>query len=472
VKIRGFRIELEEIEQRLMQHPAITFAMVVSREETSGEPYLSAYFVTAPGESPGAEDLRHWLIQTLPEYMCPSFFTRIDEIPLTPNGKIDRRALPLPNQQAQVGKREYAPPGNEIELRLTQLWERIFKSRPIGVTDNFFALGGHSLLALRLITGIRKEFDQELPLSILFEVGDIRGLAAAIRAQKGAMPWSPVVAIQPSGSRTPFFCVHPIGGQVLCFYRLAQLMGQDQPFYGLQAPDLAQTDDEPETIEGFAARYLTAIRAVQPEGPYLLGGYSFGGLVAYELAQQLRAQGQRVNLLAMLDVWSPATDCSLKDLPDDDFFLYGLLTEQVRQRGRAPAITFEFLKRLEPEQQYEFILQSGKQEQILHPETEIEWLRRFVQGYKKRHLASIRYSPRPYNGKITLFRCEEIEPELIEFFQREGINLQNQTLGWDRFTAEGVDIYALPGLHETLYQEPQVNILAEHLQAAIAAAAC
>jgi thioesterase domain-containing protein/acyl carrier protein len=200
---------------------------------------------------------------------------------------------------------KFVAPRGTLEERLAGIWSEVLGIPLVGIHDDFFALGGHSLLAVSLFARIEKTFSQRLPLATVFQAPTVGQLADVLRRKGEGAPWSPLVAIQPHGSRPPFFCVHGWGDQVLIFHALAQHLGPEQPFYGLQAPDQDAEGIISSKIKEMAASYVGELRGVQPEGPYFLGGYSVGGVVALEMAQQLLTQGQDVALLAMFDTTHP-----------------------------------------------------------------------------------------------------------------------------------------------------------------------
>jgi aspartate racemase len=297
VKIRGFRVELGEIEAALAKHPRIRETAVVAREDVPGDKRLIAYFVVRHGGKATPADLRRHLQHQLPDYMVPSTFIALRAMPLTPNGKIDRRGLPAPEHEAS---NEIAIATDAQQSQLVKIWEDVLGKKPIGIRDNFFELGGHSLLAARLIHRVGQTLGKTLPLAMLFEAPTIEQLASSLRQDWGHY-WSSLVPIQPAGSQPPLFCVHGVGGNVLGFYELAHSMSPDYPFYGLQSQGLDGKHPCHARISDMATHYLDEIRSVQPKGPYFLGGFSFGGLVAYEMAQQLLACGEKVGLLVLFD---------------------------------------------------------------------------------------------------------------------------------------------------------------------------
>jgi amino acid adenylation domain-containing protein len=322
VKIRGFRIELGEIETVLRHHPGINDAVVVAREDSPGEKRVVAYCVATPGVALATAQLRSFMKEKLPDYMLPSVFVTLKSMPLTPNGKVDRRALPAPDQAELASKGVFSAPKDAVESRLVQIWESVLGIRPIGITDNYFELGGHSLVAVRLMKRIEEAFGKTLPIATLLQAPTIEQLAALLRQKGGVPAWSCLVPIQTAGSKPPFFCIHGANGAVVRFHSLSKYLGADQPFYGLQASGLEAGQPCHTRAEDMASGYLQQIRKVQPEGPYLLGGYSFGGAIAYEMARQLAVQGQEHTTVVLFDTnfpgraraGSPSTSSAVVDL--------------------------------------------------------------------------------------------------------------------------------------------------------------
>ncbi|MDQ2935944.1 MAG: amino acid adenylation domain-containing protein, partial [Acidobacteriota bacterium] len=302
VKVRGYRIELGEVEAALAEHEAVCEAVVVVRKD-EGDKHLAAYVVPRPGKTITTDHLRTFLIQRLPGHMVPSLFVVMEKLPLSANGKIDRSALRQINGRKPAHESTAAPAQDGLELKLQKIWERLLGVGAIGIDDNFFELGGHSLLAVRLFAQIEKSFGRNLPLATLFQAPTVRLLAKVLREDGWSAPWSSLVLMQNGGNRLPFFCVHAAGGNVLEYHDLSRLLGPDQPFYGLQAQGLDGSQPPHTTIEDMASHYIDEMREVQPAGPYLLGGRSSGGTVAFEMACQLAEQGEEVALLALLDAY-------------------------------------------------------------------------------------------------------------------------------------------------------------------------
>jgi aspartate racemase len=375
VKIRGFRIELEGIEAELEQYPAVREGVVLAREDVSGQKHLVAYVVLNQKQTLTITDLRSFLQAKLPDHMLPSALVLLKALPLTPHGKVDRRALPAPDRVRPELEGTFVAPRTPVEERLAGIWAKVLGLEQVGIHDNFFELGGHSLLIVRLFAQIEKTFGKRLPLATLFQAPTVEQLASVIHQAGWSLPWCSLVAIQPSGSKLPFFCVPGILGNVFTdLGDLARHLGLDQPFYGLQ--DGIQN---PSQIEALAAQYVDEIRTVQAEGPYLLGGVCSGGVVAFEMAQQLQAQAQRVALLALVEPSSP---------PVPGLRSYIKLAASILRR---------FVRRL------------GHHSRNVSQRDSVE-LRAYLRLKAKlvaNSWALRRYAPQPYPGRIDLFMAHE-----------------------------------------------------------------
>jgi amino acid adenylation domain-containing protein len=299
VKLRGFRIELGEIEAVLEQHKAIKQAVVLAREDRPGNKYLAAYLTFASSDKPTQPVLREHLSRTLPDYMIPAAFVELQSFPMTPNGKVDRKALPAPTSSDFVDSKQYVTPRNPIERKLVAMWEEVLGITPIGVRTSFFDLGGRSVLAARLFMKISRVFGQDIPLATLFDSPTIEQLAKRLQNGSTDLNCRTLVEINPSGSRPPFFCVHGGTGGTLFLHRLARAMGTDQPFYAFQPQGVDGGRITRTSVPSIAAHYIAEMRKVQPQGPYFIGGYCFGGNVAFEMAQQLQQQGSETGVVAM-----------------------------------------------------------------------------------------------------------------------------------------------------------------------------
>jgi amino acid adenylation domain-containing protein len=446
VKIRGFRIELGEIEAVLRQHPAVGDAVVLAREDAPGEKRLVAYVVA----DSTTDELRRFLKDRLPESMVPAVVVLLEALPVMPNGKVDRRALPAPDRSRPELEKAFVAPRDDLELQLAHIWEEVLRVRPVGVRDDFFELGGHSLLAVRLFAVIEKRLGKKLPLTAVFQGATVEHLAGVLRRQATTSPQSSLVAIQPSGSKPPLFLVHPAGGHVFPYIHLARLLGPDQPCYGLQARGVEDGQEPHTRIEDMAACYIEALQTVQPAGPYLLGGWSMGGVVAFEMAQQLHAQGQRVALLALLDGRIPTPE---ETFPEQDSEAT-LLVERYFGISLGPTAS---LARLPKNEQLAFILEQAKSAGLVPAELDIAEARRFLELLRSDVRATQNYGLHLYPGRITFFKASET---------LEG-TFTDPTMGWSEWASGGVEVHFVPGNHANLMYEPQVEVLARKLTACL-----
>ncbi len=302
VKLRGFRIEPGEVNAALNACPGVKVSHVLARRQKTGELGLTAYYVENPmaATPPTAADLRRFLAERLPNYMVPVSYISVPTIPLTPNGKVDPKALPDPQNQEVQNHYEYVAPRDEMEAILCKLWGEILKLDRVGIDDDFFAIGGHSLLAAKLFSRLDEHFGRSLPLGVLFASPTVRGLADLYRASAGQKTRA-LVALRKAGSLPPVFAVPGVFGNVVGFAELCHELGPGKPFYGLQSVGLDGSEPPLSSIEEMAALYINEIRTVQPRGPYILLGACFGATVAYEMAHQLLAQGEEVAFLGLLD---------------------------------------------------------------------------------------------------------------------------------------------------------------------------
>jgi acyl carrier protein len=305
VKIRGFRVELGEIEIALNRHPAVRQAVVTTREDRQGIKQLVAYVVCQERPAPSQAELRSFLRAEIPEYMVPSLFVFLETMPLTANNKVDRKALPSP-----AGSLSDEPvrsrPRDGMEVQLTALWQQVLEVPKIGIHDNFFDLGGHSLKAAHLFFLLEQVYGRRLPLATLFQAPTIAELASVLSHEHWTPPWQSLVAIQPSGTAIPIFMVPGVGGNVLPFAQLAKLLGPNQPCYGLQARGLDGKESPFTSVPEMASHYIAEVRRVRPNGPYIVLGSCTGGLIAYEMAQQLLGQEQFV-ILVIMETWHPSS---------------------------------------------------------------------------------------------------------------------------------------------------------------------
>lgn len=469
VKLRGFRVEPGEIEATLRGHPAVADAIVILGEDGSGEKKLAAYLVARPGvatPAPTPREMRDFLRSKLPDYMVPADFVALAAFPRTPNGKIDRRALPAPDPESRQSDPAFASPESDVERRLAGIWEEVLGRGTVGCDDDFFDLGGHSILTVRLFGLIHREFGRSLPLATLLTHRTVRALAGLLEVKNlggsngdGAAAArsrpSMVAPIQPLGRKPPLFCIHAGDGGIFFYRDLAARLGTERPLYGIEASWLNGSDSRPQenTIEAVARQYLSQIKAVQRVGPCHLAGFSFGGIVVYEMACQLRAAGEEVGVLALFDTCNPA--CPPQRLT---------LAERVRRNreamagrslaGKAGHLARRFRGKV-------VAVSSRERENVR------ELAARFLKSTGHdlpldwRHLATRReqlnsmdhYRPHPYPGAMNLFVAAKAY---------DGYACP-PNLGWDGLPAT-LRVFTVPGSHETILKEPNVGVIARRMQ--------
>ena len=512
VKIRGFRIELGEVESVLVQHPQIQQTIVLAQEDMPGEKYLVAYVTLSEDSKQVAvntgdqylaahlslseknnkeenrelpvnlgsqiggdyllfEDFRQFLQQKLPDYMMPTTFIILESFPLNAVGKIDRlsvgsqyrlsvgsqyhRALSDSKQIHQGQEKILVAPRDQVEEQLLQIWLQVLGKQEIGIYDRFFEdLGGTSLKAARLFLRIEETFGKVLPLAILYEAPTIALLAKIIRQQEWSPSWSSLVTIQPQGTKIPLFCIHPGGGNVLCYRTLAPYLGADQPVYGLQSRGLDGQEEAIDNIQVMASNYIQEIKTIQPQGPYLLTGYSLGGTIAYEIAQQLQQSGQEVAAVILLDAINP----------------------QILRQGATPLaeklkLHNANLQKLNFPEQWDYFRHRGDLK-LKAAKAKLKDLTYYLQGRANPdaiadHLlkldatnfqALLKYQPQPYTGKVVIF----------ETIERPTDTYYSPSLGWAAFIKYGLEIIDdIPGHHGTMLEEPYVAILGKKLHAYI-----
>ena len=451
VKIRGFRIELGEVEAVLSEHPAVKAVAAMAREDVAGQKSLVAYVVAAGGPEPRAEELRSYLKQKLPDYMVPTRFEYLEELPLSPNGKVNRRALPAPGQSDRSGEKGHVPPRDGVETKLVKIWKGVLNTRTLGVTDNFFELGGHSLLAAKLLIRIEKAFGQKLSMASLFKGPTIEQQAAMLRDPAASSEASGIVAIQPSGSRPPFVCLG--GGAV--FRPLTHRLGIDQPFLSLALqPSKLDRLSRPYRLEDMATELLNDLREFQPDGPYYIGGYCLSAVLAYEMARQLQAQGQEVALLALFDPPNPSMLHILEN-PENPSLLarrlkFYLSTLRQVNWKQLPS---HVMKRL-----HGLFLRIGRSMFQLSYKARLQFHRgRLGDVGDVLFVAASVYRPQPHEGAAVLFSCRADSPEIQE----------NNRRSWRELAKGGLEAHTIPGNHDTMFGEPNARVFAEKFKASL-----
>lgn len=411
--------------------------------------------------------LRDFVQEQLPDYMIPNGFVLLESMPLNPNGKVDRRALPEPEMVLRSLREHFVAPRTDTEKTLAAIWSEVLGVEPIGIHDNFFELGGYSLIAVGLMAQIQQKLGSQLPLATLFQSPTIEQLATILEEDESSLPWSSLVPIQPHGSKPPFFCIPGVGGNVIYFQSLAQYLGSDQPFYGLQSVGLDGISQPHTRIEEMANHYIQVIRSVQPEGPYRLGGHSFGGRVAFEMAQQLQKQGEVVEILAIFDV--PAPYAEEEPMGRDwNEARWSLEIAKVIQRLSQTEVNVsqETFEKLTSEEQLSYLTELLQKVNLLPPGADTLQVKGFCEVFKANYKM---YSLSPTSQKlrdtrILLFQAEEIDPEFAELRSKAPQIFQEPTWGWQQVCQQPVVVAQVPGAHITMMANPFVKSLADRLK--------
>jgi amino acid adenylation domain-containing protein len=438
VKVRGFRIEPGEIEMRLNQHPSVRESAVVARENDSCNARLVAFVVLKSVEASPISEIQSFLRERLPLHMIPTEFQRLTALPIGPNGKVDRLALQSLNSDSGWSENGHIGPRTKTEEIVAQIVAALLKRESVSVTDDFFMLGGHSLLGAQLIARINQKFHVKLPLSTLLETRTIEGLAKILQSQESPSRWTSLVALQPRGRRPPIFCVHPGPGDVFSFREFPKYLGDDQPVYALQSRGL--TGGAPHfDVRNMARHYVSELRTVQPEGPYSLVGLSFGGLVAFEMAQTLLQQGQDVAFLGMW--YTPQPE-----------FLEASISPQVSSIGERIARKVNELRSLGAAQKLKHLsLDALYLSRIVSRAVKVEMWRFIAGKFGDRAAEQLgKYLPDLHYFHIAAaenYRPERTFPGRITLFLPAGhpfASAASADGGWNHFAGEGIELVEIP----------------------------
>jgi len=409
--------------------------------------------------------LRHDLGERLPNYMVPGGFSVLDRLPLTPSGKIDRRALEKVETEEIVQSESFVAPRDSFELSLAQIWEEALNIPQVGVRDSFFDLGGHSLLAVRVIARVHKTFGQMLPLATLFEQPTIEQLAVLLRRGFNVAELSPLVTLRETGNMTPLYLVHPAGGGVMPYYDLARHFGPDRKIYGLQFQGFTNRGRDYVPVEEMAAHYIKAIQKAQPQGPYLLGGWSLGGTIAFEMAKQLQSQGQSIPKTLILDMRAPIKTTRVGSVSKSETDALVTLGKKLEvYTGRQFQVSEESLEGLSQDEQLDYFVAQMKARNMIPEEVDAAWLRAFLEIYENNVNAVQAYTPGVYSGSVILFRGKdglpEVEQEYPEIYSDEA-------LGWRSVVSGEVTVHQVPGNHLSMISAQNVQLLARSMRESI-----
>jgi amino acid adenylation domain-containing protein len=463
IKLRGYRIELGDIEHAMLAHKNIREAVVVvkpsarmSPESQGASEHLVGYYVPRDG-SFSPDELRKCLRSQLPEYMVPTWLVQLSELPLTPNLKVDRKQLPdvdfnfkSPSDRVQLG------PRNAIERQLMNIWKDILHVDSLGIDDNFFELGGHSLLAARLMSLIEKVIGKRIPLASLLQHPTVAGLANIIRSNDYQNQWQCIVPIREGGSLLPLFCIHAAGGNVLLYRELANRLNPNRPVYGVQSSALEHGLPKAKTVEEMAIEYAAEIRKLQPHGPYHLAGYCLGGTLAYEVARQLRLEGEEIGVLALFDTHAIWEQESLSDsfIRAYQRVAFHLKNAWMSGRGGIGSFIAEKLREGSRRMQRRWeVFSSHIGYRLGWRKTEPVFL---LEGLYDR--ASEAYTPKPLDAHLILFKPKQSYAGNVDAF-----------FGWQNY-AQDITLIELPVYPAGMLIEPFVGQLATHIERQLALA--
>ncbi|MBL8320399.1 MAG: amino acid adenylation domain-containing protein, partial [Burkholderiaceae bacterium] len=450
IKLRGFRIELGEVEAALCRLPAVAQAVVDLQDAPSGDKRLVAYVVPAgDSDAMGQVHLQQQLAAMLPPYMVPSVVVALTAMPLTPNGKVDRAALPRPEQGQATGQTDE---DDELLQQLKAEWMQVLGVPTLSVDDSFFDLGGHSLLAIRLLDAVERRFGRKLALASLFDGPTVRRQAALLHSAETSSSGC-VVTVQPEGERAPLFFVSGFGGAILPFHALSRHLGTEQPLHVLDINSLRCLANRSPTLEEMAREMMADMRRLQPQGPYRLAGFSLGGKIVYAMAQQLLAEGEAVALLALLDCAAPGFPRLLPFLTRVGAHLRHAFA---KDPGDAAAYVVQRIRRLSKYVGVDNTVEPTvfKSHQMVDRSATL--VRDIESRAKPVYDAWSAYEPGPYAGRITLIRAlrRTIEP---------GVDDSDPKMGWERLAAGGVDVATLDCEHVAMLDAEHAPALARVL---------
>ncbi|MCP4641833.1 MAG: amino acid adenylation domain-containing protein [bacterium] len=497
VKVHGHRIELGEIETALDLHPGVKASAVVPRRD-NGHHRLVGYIVADSDGDLSPEALRGHLYDRLPTHMVPRQFVFIDALPLTDNGKVDREALPEPesNGNGTGADSRDAHPRTFTEERLATIWRDVLRIDALGVHDSVFDLGADSLAVIQAVD-MARHAGLSLDPRDVYHWPTVAGLAAAVDGARtadvhlvpGGAEYPAVVPIKPSGTKPALFCIAPLGGVTFPYYNLLPHFDEDRPLYALQDPGLEDGVPSPESMNELAVYYIEAMRSIQPEGPYLIGGWSFGGLVAFEMACQLEAAGHEVALLALMDTgsvsqnrkangWLREYSDALKMTAMITFWVFRhggpyirdgvyLLLSPFRKKkaGSGPRPSFgEYIRWAWLDVLQRFFLKEAGVAQALPKDSELlkvrqPTIRKIINVSTANAKALRRYVPQQYDGKVTLFKAKN-QPIKTRV-------TSDATMGWGELTSQPVDIRPIDGNHVVIFREPYIRSFAEALRTCV-----
>ncbi|HWZ03570.1 MAG TPA: thioesterase domain-containing protein, partial [Mucilaginibacter sp.] len=448
VKIRGFRIELGEIASALQKHEKVKAAIVLAKTVKEHEKELVA-FITGEAHP---NELKEYLNKVLPFYMVPGNFVKLDSFPLTDNGKVDKKALLTYACLAPDEISFYIAPRTNVEKLLADIWSEALGLKKVGIYDNFFEIGGQSIIAMKIMTKIERMTGKKLPLASLFKYQTIAKMAHLVSRDGKSITWDSLVPIKPQGNKTPLYIVHGAGLNVLLFNAVAIGLSPDQPVYGLQAKGLNGIDEPFTTIEDMAWHYVEAVMQQNPDGPYLLAGFSLGGVIAFEMATQFKALGKEVNMLALFDTY----------VYNSTF--YDPLPLKIRKKAKFNLFSlihfFKFSNGVKNTVAEKVILL--KRKLLGH-----YWSLRYKDDQNRPGFFGYAYKIDKYNLdalKRYKFKPQDIAVEVFKAETRTFYVEDKVNMGWKPYALKGVNIHDIPGEHNTIFKAPNDKKFAGVLQ--------
>ncbi|MGP9022897.1 non-ribosomal peptide synthetase [Streptomyces sp. BR1] len=440
VKLRGYRIELAEVEAVLQAVPGVSAAVVVVRDDR-----LVGYLVAEPGFELKVAQVKSAAGVSLPQYMVPSILVTLDELPLTANKKIDRNRLPTPTVTSDAA---FEKPRDATEITLARMWTEILGIAEVGIHDNFFDVGGHSLLAVRLSAAIRDTWDVDIPISVMLRQGTIAELATLVRRGGQDSPRTPLVTLREGEEdQWPLFLFHPFGGTVFCYVELTRHLPQGRAVQAVEAPGIESEGEAEVSVEEMAARYIAYLKEIQPTGPYLLGGWCFGGVIAYEVAGQLRAAGEEIELIAAIDSRAPIEE-NIPEAPDDATMLSWFARDLAVPYGKTLDIPAEGLRELGGDAAFDHILQQAAAIGVLAEDADRAQILRYFEAYLANGIALQTYLPEPNGLDLLLLRAADEEADY------------GPKLGWDTLIKGSLQVIDVPGDHNSVMYPPYAAIAA------------
>lgn len=441
VKLRGYRIELAEVEAVLQAVEGVSAAVVVVRDDR-----LVGYLVAEPGAELKAAQIKAAAAVSLPPYMVPGILVTLDELPLTANKKIDRNRLPAPTVTSDAA---FEKPRDATEITLARMWTQILGLSEVSIHDNFFDVGGHSLLAVRLSSAVRDEWDVDIPISVLLRQGTIAELAAIVRRGGQENTRTPLVTLREgTPDQRPLFLFHPFGGTVFCYVELTRHLPPGRAVQAVEAPGIENEGEAEVSVEAMATRYIAYLKEIQPTGPYLIGGWCFGGVIAYEVAGQLRAAGEEIELIAAIDSRAPIEE-NIPEAPDDATMLSWFARDLAVPYGKTLTIPAEHLRELGGDAAFDHILRQAAAIGVLAEDADRAQILRYFEAYLANGIALQTYLPEPNDLDLVLLRAADEEEDY------------GPKLGWEKLIKGSLQVVDVPGNHNSVMYPPHAAVAAQ-----------